>query len=96
MAGTGLKEVMSQVHAEGSVDHMLSGKAVARAVRAHLLVDSPLNTIATAQMLGIPVPRISCENSTTDDHMEGNIFILSYMHNLAMYSTFCHLEQMLT
>ena len=96
MAGTGLKEVMSQVYAEGSVDHMLSGKAVAHAVRAHLLVDSSLNTIATAQMLGIPVPRISYEDSTTDDHMEGNIFILSYMHNLAMYFTFCHLEQMLT
>ena len=59
MAGTGLKEVMSQVYAKGSVDHMLSGKTVAVAVRAHLLVDSSLNTIATTQMLGIPVPRIS-------------------------------------
>ena len=59
MAGTGLKEVMFQVYAEGSVDHMLSGKAVARAVSAHLLVDSSLNTIATAQMLGIPVPPAS-------------------------------------
>ena len=96
MAGTGLKEVMSQVYAEGSVHHMLSGKAVARAVRAHLLVDSFLNTLATAQMLGIPVPRISCEDSTTDDHMEGNISLSSYMHNLQMCFTFCHFEQMLT
>ena len=96
MAGTGLKEVMFQVYAEGSVDHMLSGKAVARAVSAHLLVDSSLNTIATAQMLGIPVPRISCEDSITDDHMEGKIFLSSYKHNLAMCFTFCHLEQLLT
>ena len=28
MAGSGLKEIMSQVYAEGSVEHMLSGKAV--------------------------------------------------------------------
>jgi hypothetical protein len=55
MAGSGLQEVMSQVYAEDSVDDMLSGKAVACAVWAHLLVDSALNTIATAQMLGIPV-----------------------------------------
>ena len=40
IAGTGLKEVISLVYAEGSVDQMLTGKAVARAVRAHLLVDS--------------------------------------------------------
>ena len=96
MAGTGLKEVMSQVYAEGSVDHMLFGKAVARAVRVHLLVDSSLNTIATAQMLGIPVPRISCEYSTTDDHMEGKIALLFYTHNLAMCFTFGHLEQLVT
>ena len=28
MAGSGLKEVFSQVYTEGNVDHMLSGKAV--------------------------------------------------------------------
>ena len=32
--------MISQAYAEGSMDHMLSVKAVARAVRAHLLVDS--------------------------------------------------------
>lgn len=37
MAGSGLKEAISQVYAEGSVEQMLSGKAVARAVRAHFL-----------------------------------------------------------
>ena len=43
MDGSGLKEMLAQVYAEGSVDQMLSGKAVARAVRGHLLVDSALN-----------------------------------------------------
>lgn len=55
MAGSGLKEVISQVYAEGSVDQMMSGKAVARAVRAHILVDSALNAIASSQMFDIPV-----------------------------------------
>ena len=58
MAGSGLKEMISQVYAEGSVDQMLSGKAVARAVRAHFLVDSALNTIATSYMFDITVPRV--------------------------------------
>ena len=35
--GFGLKEMLTQVYAEGSVDKMLSGKAVARAVQGHLL-----------------------------------------------------------
>lgn len=48
MAGSGLKEAIYQVYAGGSVDQMLSGKAVSRAVRDHCLVDCALNTIATA------------------------------------------------
>ena len=58
MAGSGLEEVMPEVYAEGSVEHMLSEKAVSRATRAHLLVDSALNTIATAQIAEVPVPRV--------------------------------------
>jgi len=42
MDGSGLKEMLAQVY-QGSVDQMLSGKAVARTVRGHLLVDSALN-----------------------------------------------------
>ena len=78
MAGSGLREVMSQVFAEGSVDHMLSGKAIARAVRAHLLVDSALNTIATAQMLGLPVPHVSRDESF--DNPVAGIFVFFFLH----------------
>lgn len=45
MAGTGLDVVLNQVYAENSVTHMLSGKAYARAIRGHFLVDSALNSI---------------------------------------------------
>ena len=45
MAGARLKESISQVYADGSVDQIMSGKAVARSVRTHILVDSALNVI---------------------------------------------------
>lgn len=51
MAGTGLDDVLAQVYAENSVNHMLSGKAYARAVRGHLLVDSALNSIMLNDVL---------------------------------------------
>ena len=50
MDGAGLKE--------GSVDRMLSGKAISRAARSHILVDNALLAIITARALGLPVPRI--------------------------------------
>ena len=56
MDGSGLKEMLAQMYAEGSVDQMLSGKAVARAVRGHLLVDSALYIIATSTALQLPIP----------------------------------------
>ena len=54
MAGSGLKEAITKVYAEGSVEQMLSGKAVSRAVRAHYLVDGALSTLATSQMCNAP------------------------------------------
>ena len=59
MAGSGLKEIMSQVYAEGSVEHMLSGKAVTRAVRAHFLVEGALNLLSTSMAPGIAVPKVA-------------------------------------
>ena len=45
MAGSGLQEVLEVIYAENAVQHILSGKAISRAVRAHLLVDSVLNAL---------------------------------------------------
>lgn len=62
MAGSGLKETLSQVYAEGSVEQMLTGKAVARAVRGHFLIDSALNIIATSAALQLPTPDLTGES----------------------------------
>ena len=49
MAGTGLREFILQVYADGSVDQIMSGKAVARSVRTHILVDRSLYVITLFQ-----------------------------------------------
>ena len=59
MDGSGLKEMLTQVYAKGSVEQMLSGKAVARAVRGHFLVDSALNIIAASAALHLPFPDLT-------------------------------------
>lgn len=45
MNGSGLQEVLELVYAPNSVPHILSGKAVSRAIRAHFLVDAVLNAL---------------------------------------------------
>ena len=45
MKGSGLEDLLSQVYAENSVKHMMSGKAVVRAIRAHILVESSLMSL---------------------------------------------------
>ena len=45
MKGTGLEDLLSEVYAENSVVHMMSGKAIARAIRAHFLVESSLMSL---------------------------------------------------
>ena len=42
-AGSGLQQLLEVVFAQNSVTHMLTGKAIARAVRGHFLADSVLN-----------------------------------------------------
>ena len=41
--GSGLQQLLEVVFAQNSVTHMLTGKAIARAVRGHFLADAILN-----------------------------------------------------
>ena len=52
MGGSGLQQVFVTIYA--SVEHILSGKAISRAVRAHLLVDAVLNGLVLADCLKVP------------------------------------------
>ncbi len=42
MKGSGLEEALETVHGPNAVIHMLSGKAVSRALRGHLLIEAAL------------------------------------------------------
>ncbi len=56
MTGSGLQELLEVVYASNSVTHMMSGKAIARAVRGHFLVDAALNTMLVADLYNIDLP----------------------------------------
>ncbi len=58
MTGTGLQELLECLYANNTVDHMLSGKAISRAVHGHLLVSGALNTMFMSEVFGIPLPHI--------------------------------------
>ena len=45
MESSGLEELLGTVYAQNTVSHMLSGKAAARAIRGHFLIDDALNEI---------------------------------------------------
>ena len=45
MDSSGLQEMFESFYAPNAVVHMLSGKAIARAVRAHFIVDAALNAL---------------------------------------------------
>ncbi|XP_068708169.1 uncharacterized protein [Montipora foliosa] len=58
MAGSGLRELLELIYASNVVDHILTGKAIARAVRAHFIVDSALNALLYSAALGVPIPQL--------------------------------------
>ncbi len=52
MSASGLQHILELVYAPNAVVHKFIGKAIARAVRAHLLVDAALNCLLLANALG--------------------------------------------
>ena len=67
MAGSGLKDVLESFYASNTVVHMLSGKAIARAIRGHFMVDAVLNAVILASSYNVPIPALEME---TEELME--------------------------
>ena len=55
MAGSGLKEILEMIYAPNAVEHILTGKAIARAVCTHL-VDAAVNILMVFKALKVPIP----------------------------------------
>lgn len=73
MAGSGLREVLELIYASNAVDYIMTGKAISRAVRAHLIVDAALNALLYSEALEVPVPHL---------HHTGMKFLCSCNHLL--------------
>ena len=55
MTSSGLQAMLESVYAENTVPHMLTGKAILRAVRGHLLVVGTLHAIIMSEIYNSPV-----------------------------------------
>ena len=56
MDSSGLQEMLESIYAPNAVVHMLSGKAIARAVRGHFIVDAALNALMLHSGFNAPLP----------------------------------------
>ena len=56
MASPGLQELLQLIYARNAVVHMLSDNAIARAVRAHFIVDASLNALMLTNVFSAPLP----------------------------------------
>ena len=66
MNGTGLSKLLTTVYGESSVTHILSGKAIYRAFRAHLLV----HTVLMSKLIEAVLPNHRTNNLTDDAEPE--------------------------
>ena len=90
MAGSGLEQLLEVVYAENAVKHILSGKAIARAVRGHLMVHAALNAMLTANAYNIPLPSLPDDTEDTaaecDDTVHDEICAASESSNVSHQS----------
>ena len=59
MTASGLQEFLELIYAPNTVVHMLSGKAIAQAVRGYFIVDAALNALILASIFNVPILRCS-------------------------------------
>ena len=56
MAASGLQDLLELIYSSNAVVHMLTGKAIARAVRGHFIIDAALNALLLAKTFDVPLP----------------------------------------
>ena len=60
----------SRANAKNAVSHMLSGKAIARAIRGHFLVDGALNAMLVCDTFNLPLPFNADINPDENDELQ--------------------------
>ena len=69
MAGSGIKELFEMIYAPKAVEQIMSGKAISRAVRAHLLLEAVLNGLLLSKSMDVPLP---CAAEVEQDDTESS------------------------
>ncbi len=64
---SGLQETLENIYVEQVVTHILSGKAVNRAIRGHVLVDTALHSLLAENTFGFPLPLEGSPTDSTDE-----------------------------
>ena len=67
MKGSVIDNPLQMIYASNTVDHILSGKAVSRAVRGHCIVDASIHSLLAANVIGVTLP---AENIDPEFSME--------------------------
>ncbi len=73
MAGSGLHDTLETIYAEQAVTHILSGKAINRAVRGHILVDAALHSLLIEKAFHFPLPLEGSHTDNTEDERDGQL-----------------------
>ena len=69
MTGSGFKELFEMIYAPKAVEQIMSGKAISRAVRVHLMLDAVLNGLLLSKSMGVPLP---CAAGVEQDDTESS------------------------
>ena len=77
MAASGLQELLELIYASNAVVYMTTGKAIARAVRGHFIVDAALNALVLASTFNVTIPEETEEflESTENDLLKQASFL---------------------
>ena len=86
MAGSGLKEILDMIYAPNAVEHILTGKAIEQAERAHLLINAAVTTLIVSKALKVPIPGLQ---NKSDDYLQLN------MNHTTMKMTFHQMHYLL-
>ena len=77
MAASGLQDLLELICASNAVVHMLTGKAIARSVRGHLIVDAALNALLLVKTFNVPLPGCTVnEDEVAEDVTEATASVI--------------------
>ncbi len=69
MTGSGIKELFENIYAPKAVEQIMSGKAISRAVRVHLMLDAVLKGLLLSKSMDVPFP---CAAGVEQDDTESS------------------------